>query len=434
MIVRHQLPTQSGTDLYPSPTSPTPSTVVVNDEGCTPEDTDSADDIIHRHTGRLNQFVQTQRQLYSLGIAPVHKKQLSHPEIDITYQNLHGKELITLRPKPRRGEPPPAGQDDRDPLLDGYILFWSATASGSASCLDYYWVNGYDHFVSGSYAQEDAKGHAPIDTTWGGSPALEGFVYDSAPFDNGGLGAPYIAHVLCLRPANVLPCTGAATFDWRLARFGYPFYGMGGFGRPFPAPPPIVTHATLNGSELFSYTFPEIYTPRRALFTFGDALRQRSYCDKTNPSKLLNKVRPRRKDKLLRAMLPFAYPDGSAFWDNQFWKDLLWDDPFYHAKGGTEQIAYKNFPDIKDSPLNVNGPNIIEADDSWRIYAEFYGTLMRRRVSISPHKTSPLANIEINDHPRYWFSPSRLVVDFSRKEVGADEVIISGAPPDPAKL
>lgn len=117
------LPTQKGTDVYPSPISPVPRTVIVGDGHEHPTPTQV---ILDGHKERIGQFVQTQRQLYGLGIASVYRKSSTHPELDMTYMNLHGQETLTLNPKPIVPEPEELiirpGEIVDDLMYDGYIM------------------------------------------------------------------------------------------------------------------------------------------------------------------------------------------------------------------------------------------------------------------------------------------------------------------------
>jgi hypothetical protein len=124
-MTRFRLPNQKDDELFPSTTVPPLQAVVIGDH----LPADSIQEILTRHDGRINQFLDTNRQGFSLSPINIWKKTITHPELDITYENKFGYEKLILRPYPFGKQSFSAV----DIMLDGYIgvlCFIGSSGSG----------------------------------------------------------------------------------------------------------------------------------------------------------------------------------------------------------------------------------------------------------------------------------------------------------------
>jgi hypothetical protein len=110
-MVKFNWPTQKGTDLSPGiPVNPPVVTVEIVPSGNGDQaDFVAAQQILSEQAGRINWFVQAQRQGHSLSTTPLAANRNTHPDLDVIYGNRHGAERIHLRVYP---QPPGGGEQE----------------------------------------------------------------------------------------------------------------------------------------------------------------------------------------------------------------------------------------------------------------------------------------------------------------------------------
>lgn len=124
LMVNFNWPTQKGTELLPGkPTNPASvvTEIVSSGEGNDQADFVAAQKILVEHEGRINQFVQAQRQGYNLSNNQLATNKNVHPDIDIRYTNQFGTESVFLQVYPR----PPGGEEveKKLPILCLLVLY-----------------------------------------------------------------------------------------------------------------------------------------------------------------------------------------------------------------------------------------------------------------------------------------------------------------------
>jgi len=433
----HELPTKKGTEIWPNQIGPSLNVRVIGPDAGTTQAVEKIAGI----QGDINHFLRAQRLLVNAGITSIYKKRGFIGDVELEYKSQFGYESLTINPHIiPEGAPPSENPEEQqqlpDFMLDGYItVYCNIGRTDTIIGEDVY----FDILLNGTFVGKIGYnyGHlTPFITEIQYTYYLNGHYYAN-PIGGGQL------HIF-----------------------------TGGIDLGF----------TLNGVVLMT------------TITFGrHALAAHSYCDTLNPlnleKKLLKRIIPHRKDKLLPAYIPLApyskdffpasisSPGITPFWDNLFWYkspetvnpsgnfqplpepgSMDFSFPYLGTSLDTrqfiQQIAY---PDISVSPLREKGGNTVTLQQSgtrmnpagtFYLYAEFFDRKHIRSVQQSWRYTCGVqANYLVNDRPRYWSAKmtpvgapgdpdplrnSGVLFDLS-SDYGSDpcEVVYTGIPPDP---